>query len=46
MPYTDDEWLELPHVGLTSDGNWDPSILDHKLSVDEMKHGSKVPMPN
>ena len=44
-PYTDDEWLKLPHVELTSPGDWDPSILDHKLSVEEMMRGSKVPMP-
>ena len=31
-PYTDDEWLNLPHVELTSPGDWDPSVLDHKLN--------------
>ena len=27
-PYTDKEWLELPHVILTSDVEWDPSLYD------------------
>ncbi len=27
-PYTDKEWETLPHVILTADGDWDPSILD------------------
>ena len=27
-PYTDQEWLELPHVVLTSDTEWDPTCLD------------------
>ena len=44
-PSAHDKWLESPHVELTSAGDWDPSILNHKLSVDEMKHGSKVPIP-
>lgn len=43
--YTDDEWLELPHVELTSTGDWDLSILNHKQSVDKMKHSCKAPMP-
>src|SRR5687768_3611797 len=27
-PYTDAEWEQLPHVILTADTDWDPSILD------------------
>ena len=27
-PYTDKEWIELPHVILTSDTEWDPSVYD------------------
>ena len=27
-PYTDTEWQQLPHVILTADTNWDPSMLD------------------
>jgi hypothetical protein len=30
--YTDSEWNTLSHVIWTSDGNWDPSILDSKIS--------------
>lgn len=36
-PYTDDEWDSLPHVILTSDADWDPSVLDHVFhSQDEI----------
>ena len=34
-PYTDAEWDDLPHVILTSDMDWDPSILDHTIDDDE-----------
>jgi len=34
-PYTDDEWDTLPHVILTSDVDWDPTVLDHDLDDDE-----------
>jgi len=34
-PYTDDEWDTLPHVILTGDDNWNPSVLDHELIDDE-----------
>ena len=34
-PYTDAEWDALPHVILTSDMDWDPSVLDHTLDDDE-----------
>jgi len=34
-PYTDQEWDTLPHVFLTGDSNWDPSVLDHNLAEDE-----------
>jgi hypothetical protein len=30
-PYTDAEWLTLPHVIWTGDVDWDPSVLDHTL---------------
>jgi hypothetical protein len=30
--YTDSEWNNLPHVIWTSHDNWDPSILDSKIS--------------
>jgi hypothetical protein len=28
-PYTDHEWDTLPHVIVTSELEWDPSVLDH-----------------
>jgi hypothetical protein len=34
-PYTDTEWDALPHVILTSDMDWDPSVLNHTLDDDE-----------
>ena len=33
-PYMDDEWDTLPHVILTSDDDWDPSILDNDIDDD------------
>jgi hypothetical protein len=29
-PYTDTEWESLPHVILTADTDWNPSVLDHE----------------
>ena len=34
-PFTDKEWDTLPHVQLTSDGEWDPRVLDHSISNDD-----------
>ena len=34
-PFTDREWDELPHVILTSDQDWDPSVLDHSFDDDD-----------
>ena len=34
-PYTDHEWDNLPHVIMTSENTWDPSILDHDLDQDD-----------
>ena len=34
-PYTDDEWNDLPHVVLTGDTDWDPSVLDNEIDDDE-----------
>ena len=34
-PYTDDEWETLPHVIMTSDVDWDPSVLDHIFDSDD-----------
>jgi hypothetical protein len=34
-PYTDKEFETLPHVILTSELEWDPSVLDHAFKEDE-----------
>ena len=34
-PYTDTEWDNLPHVILTADTDWDPSVIDHELENGE-----------
>jgi len=32
-PYTDKEWIELLHVILTSDKEWDPSVYDDDSNI-------------
>ena len=34
-PFTNAEWNSLPHVILTSDEEWDPSIIDGNVTDDE-----------
>ena len=34
-PYSDQEWDSLPHVILTADTDWDPSILDSEQEDNE-----------
>lgn len=34
-PFSDSEWEELPHVVMTSDKDWDPSVFDSVISNDE-----------
>jgi hypothetical protein len=34
-PYTDEEWDALPHVILTSNMDWDPTVLDHTRDDDD-----------
>ena len=34
-PYIDKEWDSLPHVILTADTDWDPSVIDHELEDGE-----------
>ena len=29
--HTDTEWDNLPHVILTADTDWDPTVIDHEL---------------
>eukprot|EP00934_Nitzschia_sp_Nitz4_P004676 Nitzschia sp. Nitz4//scaffold468_size5769//118//5631//NITZ4_009203-RA/size5769-snap-gene-0.0-mRNA-1//-1//CDS//3329552515//4666//frame0 len=43
-PYTDSEWEELPHVIMTSDVDWDPSVHDHTIS-DDPRWYNKIPDP-
>jgi hypothetical protein len=35
QPYTNTEWDELPHVILTADVDWDPTIIDCELEDGE-----------
>ena len=37
-PYTDEEWVKLPHVLLTADKKWDPRVLDN--SIDDIEEWS------
>jgi len=32
-PYTDEEWKELPHMVMTSDEKWDPTIFDSHQEI-------------
>jgi hypothetical protein len=34
-PYTDQEFETLPHVTLTAELEWDPSVIDHEFKEDE-----------
>ena len=36
-PYTDSEFETLPHVFLTSESTWDPSVLDYNPDLDKDK---------
>ena len=42
-PVRDEEWERLPHVHLTTDNEWDPSIYDHEL-VDDWKDSFQDPV--
>ena len=44
-PYTDSEWDSLPHITLTSDTLWDPSILDMDLDDDETWYDAVSDLP-
>ena len=35
QPYTDTEYDELPHVIMCSNNDWDPAVLDKKISDDD-----------
>jgi len=34
-PFTDEEWENLPHLIMTSEEEWDPTMLDFELDEDE-----------
>jgi hypothetical protein len=44
-PYTDSEWNTLPHVVLTSDTEWHPSVLDNNLDDDEEWYDALSDLP-
>ena len=47
-PYTDEEFDELPHVFMTNDLEWDPSVLDHNPFDDanwKLNVGAVTPDP-
>jgi hypothetical protein len=45
-PYTDGEWDSLPHVVLTGDGDWNPSVLDHSLTDNEKWYDAVSDFPD
>jgi hypothetical protein len=44
--YIDKEWDSLPHVILTGDGAWNPSVLDHSLTDDEQWYDAVSDFPD
>jgi len=49
-PYTDSEWDSLPHVVLTGDTDWDPSVLDCDYEDNDTWHDALsepiLPLPD
>jgi hypothetical protein len=45
-PFTDNEWDTLPHVILTSDATWDPSVLDNNITGDEQWYDAHSDLPD
>jgi hypothetical protein len=45
-PYTDQEWDNLPHVILTSEIEWDPSVLYHDFKKEEQRGEMKLVIAN
>ena len=44
--YSDQEWVDLPHIELTGGGDWNPHVLDRKYTVEELKKsGRKLAEP-
>ena len=49
-PYTDKEWETLPHIPITMDKDWDPSVLDHRITdketwYDAQEAPTDLPLP-
>jgi hypothetical protein len=44
--YTDQECDSLPHVVLTGDCNWSPSVLDNSLTEDEQWYDGVSDFPD
>lgn len=44
-PFTDHEWEDLPHILLTQDNDWEPSILDHEIEDKSGWQENLVPTP-
>lgn len=44
-PYTDAEWETLPHVIMTSEDTWDPSVLDDDPNADPFPEGVALDDP-
>ena len=44
-PYTNQEWDDLPHVILTADIDWDPTILDCELEDGEKWYDTMQDLP-
>ena len=38
-PYSDHEWNTLPHIIVTSDAEWDPTVLDHTWPDNTFEQG-------
>jgi hypothetical protein len=41
-PSMDQEWDSLPHVFLTDEANWDPSVLDHQYNSFKEWYGNRL----
>lgn len=45
-PYTDTEWDNMPHVILTTDTNWDSSVIDHELEEGKEWYDTMQDLPD
>ena len=49
-PFMDSEWDSLPHIHVTMDKDWDPTVLDHHISdkeawYDAQQTPTELPLP-